>query len=74
MLDRGKVAFVESALVLALMGILAGAIGGLAVGFATSPKTATLRPPHTSKNIRCWIISLTSNPTLRPPAHSPMRY
>jgi hypothetical protein len=47
MLDRGKVAFVESALVLALMGILAGAIGGLAVGFATSPKTATpASAPH----------------------------
>ena len=41
MLNRGKATLVESALVLALMGILAGAIGGLAIGFATSPKTAT---------------------------------
>ncbi|MFZ0760469.1 MAG: hypothetical protein WAM69_11005 [Candidatus Sulfotelmatobacter sp.] len=37
----GKATLVESALVLALMGILAGAIGGLAVGAATSPKTAS---------------------------------
>jgi len=41
MLNRGKATLVESALVLALMGILAGAIGGLAIGVATSPKTAT---------------------------------
>lgn len=40
MASRGKLTFVENALILALMGILAGAIGGLAVGFATSPKTA----------------------------------
>ncbi|MHB8214829.1 MAG: hypothetical protein ACYDDS_02005 [Candidatus Sulfotelmatobacter sp.] len=36
-----KATLVESAIVLALMGILAGAIGGLAVGAATSPKTAS---------------------------------
>jgi hypothetical protein len=41
MLNRGNSTLVESALVLALMGILAGAIGGLAVGVATSPKTAS---------------------------------
>jgi type II secretory pathway pseudopilin PulG len=40
MSKRGKSTLVESAIVLALMGILAGAIGGLAVGVATSPKTA----------------------------------
>jgi hypothetical protein len=40
MLNRGKATLVESALALALMGILAGAIGGLAIGIATSPKTA----------------------------------
>jgi hypothetical protein len=34
-----KATLFESAIVLALMGILAGAIGGLAVGVATSPKT-----------------------------------
>jgi type II secretory pathway pseudopilin PulG len=36
---RGSGTLVESAIVLALMGILAGAIGGFAVGAATSPKT-----------------------------------
>ncbi len=41
MLNRGSSTLIESALVLALMGILAGAIGGLAIGLATSPKTAT---------------------------------
>ncbi|MFZ0535442.1 MAG: hypothetical protein WA261_05580 [Candidatus Sulfotelmatobacter sp.] len=41
MLNRGSSTLVESALVLALMGILAGAIGGLAVGVATSPKSST---------------------------------
>jgi hypothetical protein len=41
MLNRGKATLVESALALALMGILAGAIGGLAIGIATSPKTTT---------------------------------
>jgi hypothetical protein len=41
MSGRGKATLVESALVLALMGILAGAIGGLAIGAATSPKTAS---------------------------------
>jgi hypothetical protein len=41
MLNRGKATLVESALVLALMGIVAGAIGGLAIGVVTSPKSAT---------------------------------
>ncbi|HTC49845.1 MAG TPA: hypothetical protein VK722_21160 [Candidatus Aquilonibacter sp.] len=41
MANRGKATLAESALVLALMGILAGALGGLAVGIATSPKPAT---------------------------------
>lgn len=41
MLNRGNSSLVESALVLALMGILAGAVGGLAVGVATSPKAPT---------------------------------
>jgi hypothetical protein len=40
MVNRGTSTLVESALVLALMGILAGAIGGLAIGLTTSPKTA----------------------------------
>lgn len=35
----GKAKLLESGLVLALMGILAGAIGGLAVGLVTAPKT-----------------------------------
>jgi hypothetical protein len=39
MFRRGKATLIESTLLLALMGILAGAIGGLAVGVATSPKT-----------------------------------
>jgi type II secretory pathway pseudopilin PulG len=41
MSSRGKATLVESGLVLALMGILAGAIGGLAVGVVTSPKSST---------------------------------
>jgi type II secretory pathway pseudopilin PulG len=41
MLNRGSSTLVESVLVLALMGILAGAIGGLAVGVATSPKASS---------------------------------
>jgi hypothetical protein len=41
MLNRGSSSLIESVLVLALMGILAGAIGGLAVGIVTSPKATT---------------------------------
>jgi hypothetical protein len=41
MLKRGSSTLVESALVLAFMGILAGAIGGLAIGLATSPKASS---------------------------------
>lgn len=36
----------ESGLVLALMGILAGAIGGLAVGLVTAPKTSSSTSAH----------------------------
>jgi hypothetical protein len=38
---KGKKTFIENTLVLALMGVLAGAIGGLAVGVVTSPKAAS---------------------------------
>ena len=41
MAKGGNSTLVESALVLALMGILAGAVGGLAVGVVTSPKPAS---------------------------------
>ena len=41
MSSGGKATLVESTLLLALMGILAGAIGGLAVGVITSPKTTS---------------------------------
>jgi hypothetical protein len=41
MLNSGKTTLVESALVLALMGIVAGAIGGLAIGVATNPKSTS---------------------------------
>jgi hypothetical protein len=37
----GKATLVQSTIVLALMGIVAGAIGGLAIGVATAPKTST---------------------------------
>jgi type II secretory pathway pseudopilin PulG len=40
MFKRGGSTLVESVLVLALMGILAGAIGGLAIGITTNPKAA----------------------------------
>ncbi|HUO26105.1 MAG TPA: hypothetical protein VMU61_10585 [Candidatus Aquilonibacter sp.] len=33
---KGKATLIESTLVLALMGILAGAVGGLAIGVVTS--------------------------------------
>jgi len=46
MASRGKVTLVESALVLALMGILAGALGGLLLGVATSPKAASSTAAH----------------------------
>jgi len=45
-MSRGKASLVESALVLALMGIFAGAVGGLLIGVATSPKTATTTTTH----------------------------
>ncbi len=41
MFNKGKTTLVENVLILALMGILAGAVGGLAVGVATSPKAAS---------------------------------
>jgi type II secretory pathway pseudopilin PulG len=41
MSNRGSSTLVESVLVLALMGILAGAIGGLAIGITTNPKAAS---------------------------------
>jgi type II secretory pathway pseudopilin PulG len=41
MSNKGKSTLVESALVLALMGILAGAVGGLAIGVVTAPKTTS---------------------------------
>ncbi|MGA8761868.1 MAG: hypothetical protein WB562_03180 [Candidatus Sulfotelmatobacter sp.] len=42
MASRGKATLVESAIVLALMGILAGAIGGLAIGAVTSKTPSSL--------------------------------
>jgi hypothetical protein len=44
MLKRGKKTLVESTLLLALMGVVAGAIGGLAIGVMTSPKATTTTP------------------------------
>jgi type II secretory pathway pseudopilin PulG len=41
MARRGTSTLVESGLVLALMGILAGAIGGLAIGLTTNPKAGS---------------------------------
>ncbi len=38
---RGNKTLWESALLLALMGIVAGAAGGFAIGIATTPKPAT---------------------------------
>jgi hypothetical protein len=46
MSNRGNSTLFESAVVLALMGILAGAIGGLAIGVATSPKATTTTTTH----------------------------
>jgi hypothetical protein len=45
MRNRGKTTLVESALVLALLGILAGTVGGLAIGVVTS-KTASSSASH----------------------------
>jgi type II secretory pathway pseudopilin PulG len=46
--SRKKTPLIENIVVLALMGILAGAIGGLAVGVVTTPKasTSTTTPTH----------------------------
>jgi hypothetical protein len=41
MRKRGNSTLMESTLLLALMGILAGAMGGLAVGVVTAPKTSS---------------------------------
>ncbi|MGA2388388.1 MAG: hypothetical protein ABSF97_05480 [Candidatus Sulfotelmatobacter sp.] len=41
MRKRGNSTLMESTLLLALMGILAGAVGGLAVGVATGPKATS---------------------------------
>jgi len=41
MANRGNPTLVESALVLVFMGILAGVLGGLAIGVATSPKASS---------------------------------
>jgi hypothetical protein len=38
MLNRSKSTLLDSVLVLALMGIVAGAVGGLAIGVVTSSK------------------------------------
>jgi hypothetical protein len=38
---RGNSTLMESTLVLALMGILAGAVGGLVVGVVTGPKATS---------------------------------
>ena len=46
---RGSSTLVESALVLVLMGILAGAVGGLAVGLATNPKAASSSSTTTTR-------------------------
>jgi hypothetical protein len=41
MANGGKATLVQSTIVLALMGILAGAIGGLAIGAVTAPKSSS---------------------------------
>ncbi|MGA7399736.1 MAG: hypothetical protein WCC99_14295 [Candidatus Sulfotelmatobacter sp.] len=45
MSSRGRSSLVESVLVLALMGIVAGAVGGLAVGVITGPKPQSAAAP-----------------------------
>jgi type II secretory pathway pseudopilin PulG len=45
MRSHGKTTLVESAIVLALLGILAGAVGGFAIGAVTS-KTASSSASH----------------------------
>jgi hypothetical protein len=49
MAAHGKPTLVESTLLLALMGVLAGALGGLAVGVVTSPKPASSQTTSTAK-------------------------
>jgi hypothetical protein len=46
MSSHGRATFVESTIILALMGILAGAIGGLAIGVSTMPKTSSSSSSH----------------------------
>jgi hypothetical protein len=45
-MSHTKASLAESALVLVFLGILAGAIGGLAVGVVTMPKTAASAANH----------------------------
>jgi len=45
-MSSGKATLAESALVLVFLGILAGAIGGLAVGVVTMPKTSASAANH----------------------------
>jgi uncharacterized YccA/Bax inhibitor family protein len=45
MRTRGKTTLAESAIVLAMLGILAGAVGGLAIAAVTS-KTASSSASH----------------------------
>jgi hypothetical protein len=41
MAKQGNSTLIESTLLLALMGLIAGAVGGLAVGLVTGPKAAS---------------------------------
>jgi type II secretory pathway pseudopilin PulG len=45
-MSRGKATLIENVLVLALMGVLAGAIGGLAIGIATSHSSTAASASH----------------------------
>jgi len=46
--NRGKATVIESTIALALMGIIAGAVGGLAIGIVTSPKASSSSSSSTS--------------------------
>jgi hypothetical protein len=49
MKSNGNSTLLESTLLLALIGIVAGAVGGLAVGVITSPKTASASSSSTGR-------------------------
>jgi type II secretory pathway pseudopilin PulG len=50
--NRGKGTLLESTLALALMGIVAGAVGGLAIGLVTGSHSSSAAAPSTASPLK----------------------